>query len=54
MKHILLIHERTSYVSLIRYSVTWPLTNNKALLTQNEGNASTFRVNNITKQYQNI
>ena len=25
MKHILLIHERTSYVSLIRYSVTWPL-----------------------------
>ena len=24
MKHILLIHERTSYVSLIRYSVTWP------------------------------
>ena len=25
MKHILLIHERTSYVSLVRYSVTWPL-----------------------------
>ena len=25
MKHILLIHERTSYVSLIRYSVTGPL-----------------------------
>ena len=25
MKHILLIHERSSYVFLIRYSVTWPL-----------------------------
>ena len=27
MKHILLIHERTSYVSLVRYIVTWPLSN---------------------------